>query len=70
MKLSHVVSVVFVATLGFAACGGETENKERTAACADRTNGVSCMGCCETKNSAFTDGKCICKGEAVAPKAK
>jgi hypothetical protein len=70
MKLSNVVSVVLVAIFAFAACGGDTENKERSAACTDRTNGVSCGACCETKSSSFTEGKCVCKGEVVqkAPK--
>ena len=70
MNVSAIASVVFVSLVGIAACTDkEQENVERSAACADRTNGVSCMGCCETPNYAFTDAKCICKG-AHTPKAK
>jgi hypothetical protein len=73
MNVSSIASVVFVSILGLAACTEKSENvenKERTAACTDRTNGIACQGCCATANYSFAENKCVCKGEAVAPKAK
>lgn len=71
LSLSSMVVVVVVSTLALVGCPKtEEENKERTAACADRTNGISCGGCCGTKESSFATKVCICKGEVVpaAPK--
>ena len=66
MNLSSVVAVVFVSCLGIAACTkADDTNNERTAACTDRTNGISCMGCCQTKDSSFATKVCICKGESL-----
>ena len=68
MNLSHIASAAFVTFIGVAACGESKDsmvNAERTAACADRTNGVSCNACCETKSANFADAKCTCKGEVV-----
>jgi hypothetical protein len=73
MNLSNAVTVAVVALVGLvgvAACHSEKENAERTAACTDRVNGVSCNACCGTENYAFQDKKCVCKGDVVAPKAK
>ena len=68
MNISSVVAVLFVTALGIAACGNTTEvNAERTAACSDRTNGVSCDACCNTAGAAYTT-VCTCKGKLDAPK--
>ena len=69
MSVSSVVSVVLATALGVAACNmsGPQVNAERTAACADRTNGVSCNSCCKTESATYTN-VCTCKGKLDAPK--
>jgi hypothetical protein len=70
MTLSSIVSFGFAAMVGIAACTPATveANAERTAACADRTNSISCDTCCKTESIAFANNVCTCKGKAVEKK--
>lgn len=64
MSTLRFASVGFAAVVGFIACTTPVEvNAERTAACTDRTNNISCDGCCgTTENGVLVNNVCTCKG--------
>jgi hypothetical protein len=70
MTTSSFVSMGFAAIVGIAACTPATvePNAERTAACTDRTNSISCDSCCKTESITFANNVCTCKGKAVEKK--
>ena len=71
MTISTLVSFGFAAIVGIAACtpAAPDEDKEKTAKCSDRTNNISCAGCCQTENAVMVGAVCTCKGKAVAAAA-
>jgi hypothetical protein len=70
MTISSFVCVGFAALLGIAACtpAAVENNPEKTAACTDRTNNISCASCCKTDKAALENNVCVCKGKPEAPK--
>ncbi|MDB4933428.1 MAG: hypothetical protein JWP87_400 [Labilithrix sp.] len=70
MNIASFVVVGFAVMAGAAACTPATveNNAERTAACADRTNNISCQTCCKTEQAAYANNVCTCKGKPEAPK--
>ena len=70
MTITSLASIGFAAIVGVAACtpAAAEVNAERTAACADRTNNISCDACCQTTiDSVMINNVCTCKG---VPKPK
>jgi len=65
MSTNSFVSIGFAAIVGIAACtpAAAEINAERTAACTDRTNNISCDACCQTTiDSVLVNNVCTCKG--------
>lgn len=67
MTISSFVSLGFAAIVGIAACtpAAPAEDKAKTAQCADRTNNISCGGCCKTEDAAMVGTVCTCKGKPI-----
>ncbi len=65
MTITSLVSFGFAAIVGIAACtpAAAEVNAERTAACTDRTNNISCDSCCKTvETGVLVANVCTCKG--------
>jgi hypothetical protein len=65
MSTSSFASLGFAAIVCFVACTTPSAevNAERTAACADRTNNISCDSCCGTTvDGVLVNNVCTCKG--------
>jgi len=67
MTITSFVSLGFAAIVGIAACtpSAPDEDKAKSAQCADRTNNISCAGCCKTENAVMVGAVCTCKGKAI-----